>query len=81
MAKYHINKAGEPKVCRAIFKCPFGSKEEHHDTPEAARDAYEKEMTAEVVPEGASKKTLTRSDIDRIVLDLSRGVDLLDADQ
>lgn len=66
MAKYHINKSGEPKPCQASYKCPFGSAEDHHDTPEAARDAYEKEMTAELVPEGASKKDIGLRDLTKL---------------
>lgn len=66
MAKYHINKSGEPKPCNAAYKCPFGSAEEHHDTAEAARDAYEKEMTTQLVPEGASKKDIGLRDLTKL---------------
>lgn len=45
MAKYHITAKGEPGVCRATSKpCPLGSDDKHYDSPEAAREAYEKEQ-------------------------------------
>ncbi len=42
MAKFHLNEQGDPGRCRAWKgKCPFGSNEEHYDSLEAARKAYE----------------------------------------
>lgn len=42
MARYHINGNGEPGICKATQGgCPFGSADEHFDTPEAAREAFE----------------------------------------
>lgn len=43
MTKYHVNPAtGNPGACRATQRCPFGSLEEDHfDSPEQARGAYE----------------------------------------
>lgn len=43
MARYHINGKGEPGVCRATQKCPFGDlQEDHYSSPEEARKGYEK---------------------------------------
>ncbi len=45
MAKFHVNPAtGEPGICRARRNCPFGGAEEHYDSKEAARAAYERKM-------------------------------------
>lgn len=45
MAKYHITAKGNPGVCRAKIKCPFGDLEkEHYATKEEARTAFEKKM-------------------------------------
>lgn len=41
MARYHINSKGEPGQCKAQQACPFGDASEHHDSPEAAREAFE----------------------------------------
>jgi len=42
-AKYHVNsETGDAGLCRAeMGKCPFGSADEHYDSPLKARDAYE----------------------------------------
>ncbi len=46
MSKFHLNAKGEAGKCRAAKgKCPFGSADEHYDTPEEARSAFEKLMT------------------------------------
>ncbi len=44
MARYHINpKTGNPGICHAVRKCPFGDIEsEHYSTKEEARAVYEK---------------------------------------
>lgn len=49
MAKYHINPfSGEPNVCSAKIKCPFGDLEsDHFATQAAARAAYEMRMREE----------------------------------
>lgn len=48
MGRMHINDAGEPGDCNANFNCPFGSlDEDHYDTPQEAREAYEKKMETE----------------------------------
>lgn len=46
MAKYHIDLAGNPGVCRATKRCPYGDLERDHFTsPELARKSYEIENT------------------------------------
>lgn len=52
MAKYHINKKGEPGACYATRKCPFGDVEDHYESKELARNAYETKMTNELIPQG-----------------------------
>lgn len=43
MSQYHINpKTGNPGICRAESKCPFGGADEHYTTKAAAREAFEK---------------------------------------
>jgi len=45
MAKFHIDKNGNPGACKALFgRCPYGSKDEHYETPQDARVAYEASM-------------------------------------
>lgn len=45
MKKFHFNqKTGKVGECTAGIQCPFGSKESHYDTPNAARKAYENIM-------------------------------------
>lgn len=40
--RYHINpKTGNPNVCHASLRCPFGSPEEHFPTKAAALASYE----------------------------------------
>lgn len=48
MTRYHINPStGDPSVCRAKIKCPFGDVvHEHFDSAEAARQSYERVMAA-----------------------------------
>lgn len=41
MAKYHLNERGEPGICRALNRCPFGGEDAHYPTSSAARTAYE----------------------------------------
>ena len=41
MARYHINSKGEPGVCKAQQACPFGGAEEHYDSADQAREAFE----------------------------------------
>lgn len=47
-AKYHINpQTGNPGVCRAQYSCRFGSiEDDHYETKDAARAAYERRMEA-----------------------------------
>lgn len=45
--KFHVNAAGEPGVCHAKNGgCPFGDVNEHYDSMDDARQAYEKKMSA-----------------------------------
>jgi hypothetical protein len=45
MTKFHINTKGEPGSCSAtINSCPYGGPNEHYDSKETARSAYEKTM-------------------------------------
>lgn len=44
MSRIHINGAGEPGECHAEKQCPFGGDDQHHDSVDAAREAYEKKM-------------------------------------
>lgn len=47
--KFHINTKGEAGECGASKgDCPFGSKEEHYDSLELARKAFEATMSGEV---------------------------------
>ena len=44
MAIFHINLRGEAGPCHARHSCPFGGEEEHYNSMESARSAYEKRM-------------------------------------
>lgn len=49
MSKYHINpKTGNPGLCKADTKCPFGSEEQHYASKDEARAAYERTAQDEV---------------------------------
>lgn len=51
MIAYHINpETGNPGLCKAAQRCPFGSSEEHFPTKEDARRAYEEGQVAIAVP-------------------------------
>lgn len=63
MARFHVNGAGEPGICKAqkpgssesqARGCPYGDATEHYDSKEEARTAFEKKMESESVPEGKS---------------------------
>ena len=42
MSKYHLNWKGEPGKCSAKEgNCPFGGADDHFDSPETARQAFE----------------------------------------
>lgn len=44
MPKYHISPAGEPGVCNARKRCPYGDMEQdHYESPQEARRSYELE--------------------------------------
>lgn len=58
MAKFHISSNGEPAACTAKIKCRLGGdsgKENHFDTPEEAREAYEKSQSSENLPKASNK--------------------------
>lgn len=49
MAKYHITAAGDPAPCKATKKaCPRGGADEHYESKEAAAQAYEQKMDAQM---------------------------------
>lgn len=49
--KFHINpETGNPGKCRALFKCRFGGDNEHYESPEAARKAFETENAHVEIP-------------------------------
>jgi Cu/Zn superoxide dismutase len=45
MPKFHVNAAGNAGKCEATTRCPFGSADDHFDTPEEARASYEAKQT------------------------------------
>jgi hypothetical protein len=53
MARYHINpKTGNPGVCHAKNKCPFGDiQSDHYDSKEGARKGYEQKMSKAALEE------------------------------
>jgi hypothetical protein len=53
MARYHINpKTGNPGVCHAKNKCPFGDiQSDHYDSKEDARKGYEQKMSKAALEE------------------------------
>jgi len=51
MAKFHINRAGNPGPCRAKpDNCPYGSESDHYTSKEDAREVYEaqQELLAQI---------------------------------
>lgn len=49
MTQYHINpESGEPGPCNAKISCRFGENQEHYDSKEDARKAYEARQEAEI---------------------------------
>ncbi len=50
-AKYHVNsETGDAGLCRAEHgKCPFGSADEHYDSPLKARDAFEQAQSGSFI--------------------------------
>jgi hypothetical protein len=58
MDKFHINpETGNPGVCSAKVKCPFGGDEVHYFSKEAAQKAFE-EATKEEALKVWKKKTI-----------------------
>lgn len=70
MSKYHVNPAGEPGPCGANINCPFGGESEHYETKEAAREAYEKNMTTETLPAASKKSTITDAEVSKAIYEL-----------
>lgn len=45
MARFHINEKGEPGMCRATKRCPYGDLEkDHYPSATKAREAYEEDQ-------------------------------------
>lgn len=66
--KYHINDRGEPGICHAVYKCRFGrDADQHFDTVDEARTAYEKEKVNELFPNGIEKDGLGRRELNKLV--------------
>lgn len=66
--KYHVNRNGEPGLCRADELkggpgCPFGDSEHHYATPEAARKAYEDTMADEAPKKLKKVRKPTRDEL------------------
>jgi len=70
MAQYHISENGEPNLCDAKIKCRLGGesgKENHFDTADEARMAYESKMKeATVAPRNSRNKKFAVSKDDII---------------
>lgn len=65
--KFHITAKGEPGVCRAYRgSCPLGGEGDHYATQKEAQQAYEKKMTEELLPAGASKSSLGLRDLTKL---------------
>lgn len=56
MAKYHITAKGEPGVCRATKSCPLGGENDHFDSKDAAREAYEERQENQALLDGLRKR-------------------------
>lgn len=57
MSKFHINPEGEPGDCSAqAGNCPFGTEDNHYDTIEDARKAYEMENSLRVLISSSKDK-------------------------
>ncbi len=76
--KYHINSQGQVGRCAAQKNCPFGGDNEHYDSSQDARRAYEKVMEAggQWLPaskkEFAGARRITPEDAVSISRDLAR---------
>lgn len=55
MAKYHITAKGDPGVCRATKSCPLGGENDHFDSKEAAREAFEERQETQALVDGLRK--------------------------
>jgi hypothetical protein len=72
MARYHINYKGNPGICHAKNKCPFGDiKTEHYSSKDEAQEAFEKSQSVGTLPnpkvvkaENNYNKSIARRDND-----------------
>ena len=66
MANYHLNPStGEPGLCGAQRdKCPFGSREEHFSSPEAARKSFEESQKSGLAKLGKGAPLLLHDVLD-----------------
>ena len=70
MAKYHINpKSGEVGPCRAQSSCPFGGIQDHYDTADAARAAYEAKQGSSFAEEAEPQSTPQQLENERRALE------------
>jgi hypothetical protein len=57
MDKYHINpETGNPGLCSAKIKCPFGGDDVHYFSKEAAQQAFEEATKTEALKAWKKKK-------------------------
>ncbi len=82
--RYHISpRTGNPSICRARGKCPFGDMQsDHFDSREAAREAYEERMKNRTQLSFAPGRMKVESlpqgmKIDPITFNIPKGVYLL----
>lgn len=72
MSQFHVNpETGEAGPCRATSgNCPFADSDHHYNSPEEARDAYEKEMKNQTLQPGLQRaKTVTPKELKRALED------------
>ena len=48
MDRYHINAKGEPGLCRAQSRCPFGGPSDHYNSLQEAQKVYEERQAQQV---------------------------------
>lgn len=64
MAKFHISQDGTPRACSAKIACPIGGQDEHYETADEARAAYENQHVGQTFE---TYKTLELSDPDNVI--------------
>lgn len=75
MNEYHINWKGEPGICSASQgNCPFGSADDHFPSPEAARKAYEAQMSNLTEPLKSSRLNDSEMKIENIRVNMLRSL-------